>query len=201
MSVIFDQLRISDDGKRMFIDVHVNKADFFLEHEYVITAIGITTADHVTENTVFTSLPETDYIYKKVFDEGVKEASLMLTATDFNENYTQHTMGRNLFFVWVECSGTYSECTPCFADEPTVGVTFDEKLLYQRVLDFTKALADDCNVPTGFTDFILLWNAFKAAIETDHWVPAKKYWDMLFGLHSGQGIGTFGQSKPCGCHG
>jgi len=200
MSVIFDQLRISDDGKRMFIDIHVNKADYF--DNFTITSIGITTADHITESTIFTDLTESDYIYKKVFDEGVKEASLMLTPDeDFNENYKEHTMGRNLFFVWVECSGTYSECTPCFADEPTVGVTFDEKLLYQRVLDFTKALADDCNVPTGFTDFILLWNAFKAAIETDHWVPAKKYWDMLFGLHSGQGIGTFGQSKPCGCHG
>lgn len=27
--VIFDQLRISDDGKRMYINAHVNKADYF----------------------------------------------------------------------------------------------------------------------------------------------------------------------------
>ena len=27
--IIFDQLRLSDDGSQMFIDVHVNKAEYF----------------------------------------------------------------------------------------------------------------------------------------------------------------------------
>ena len=27
--ILFDQLRISDDGKRLYINAHVNKADYF----------------------------------------------------------------------------------------------------------------------------------------------------------------------------
>jgi hypothetical protein len=197
MSVIFDQLRISDDGRRMFIDVHVNKADYF--DNFTITSIGITTADHITESTVFTDLTESDYIYKKVFDEGVKEASLMLTPDeDFNENYKEHTMGRNLFFVWVECSGTYSECTPCFADEPTLGITFDAKLLYQQAMGYTKELADDCTISEGFIDFILTYSAFKSAVETDHYCDAKTFYNQLLGISKDtpKKIG-----RRCGCHG
>ena len=27
--ILFDQLRISDDGQRLYINAHVNKADYF----------------------------------------------------------------------------------------------------------------------------------------------------------------------------
>ena len=77
-------------------------------------------------------------------------------------------------------------------------LTFDENILYQRVMDYTKQLADDCNMPNGFIDFILRWNAFKASVETEHYIPAIKFYKMLFDDYSGTGRGTF---KPCGCHG
>ena len=47
MSVVFDQLRISDDGKRMYIDVHVNKADYF--DNIYLDELTIMTADKVSE--------------------------------------------------------------------------------------------------------------------------------------------------------
>ena len=80
-------------------------------------------------------------------------------------------------------------------------------------MDYTKDLADDCTIPTGFTDFILLWNAFKASVETEHYGPAIKYYNMLFGnpdervtrdgSHSpfGGGSANNRRTKPCGCHG
>jgi hypothetical protein len=197
MSVIFDQLRISDDGKRMYIDLHVNKADYF--KDIYLESITIVPADKVSETSPH--VPSSDYVYKKTFDAGLKEAGLVLQPVDFNEHYAKTDFSHDLFFVYVKVYGTPNPCTPCGLDEEiTLGVTFDEGMLYQRVMGFTKSLADDCSVPTGFTDFILLWNVFKASVETEHYIPAVKYYNMLFD-NNGNSTPSYGITKGCGCHG
>lgn len=225
MSVIFDQLRISDDGKRLYINVHVNNAVSSdgtpLFDNIYLNSITIMTADKVLETDPYA--PTEDFIFKKTFSEDIKEIGLVLTAEDFIKTweddaqamkFLKSDMSRTLFFVYVETRGVFDECTPCMLDEPiTLGVTFDENLLYQRVMDYTKSLADDCTIPIGFTDFILLWNAFKAAVETEHYIPAIKYFNMLFGFpderasrdgsHSPFGGSTYTvhSERGCGCHG
>ena len=199
--IVFDQLRISDDGRRMYINLHVNKASYF--DGIYLDELTIMTADKVSETDP--KSPTSDYIYKKVFGEEVREADLVLTADDFIRTwetdphamrFPQADMSRTLFFVYVKCKGTPGECTPCTLDEEvTLGVTFDENMLYQKVMGFTKELIQDCAENQGFTDFILLWNAFKAAIETEHYIPAIKFFGMLFDNVS------VGVSKNCGCHG
>ena len=47
--VIFDQLRISDDGKELFINAHVNKASIY--DNVKITSITIMSADKEGTNT------------------------------------------------------------------------------------------------------------------------------------------------------
>lgn len=199
--VIFDQLRISDDGKRMYINLHVNKADYFTN--IYLDQITIVLADKVSETSPY--LPSTDYIYNKVFEGSLKEADLVLFPTDFNENFAKSDFTSNLFFVYVKIKGTPDACTPCRLDEEiTLGVTFDENLLYQQMMQFTKELAQDCTIPVGFTDFILLWNAFKASVETEHYIPAIKFWNMLFDVRpsgSIDAVGNVSLFKPCGCHG
>lgn len=195
-AIIFDQLKISDDGKRMYINLHVNEASYF--DNIYLDKIVITTSDKVSESTPDLP-PEEDYIYTTTFGATDKEANLVLQATDFNEKYQQSDMGSNLFFVYVKIKGTPAQDTPCGMDEEiTVGTVFDEKLLYQKIMGFTKDLADTCCVPAAFTDFILLWNAFKAAIETEHYVPAINFYNMLFSNKNNVSTGT---SKRCNCHG
>ncbi len=202
--IIFDQLRISDDGKRMYINIHVNTASYF--DNIYLDSLTIVSADKVSETSP--TVPSTDYIYQKTFDGNTKEAALVLQPVDFNEQFAGNDFSHDLFFVYVKVKGTPDACTPCRLDEEiTLGVTFDENLLYQRVMQFTKSLANDCQIPVEFTDFILLWNAFKASIETEHYIPAVKYYNMLFGRDSsGQPYGAYNSSsgiitKPCGCHG
>ena len=226
--IIFDQLRISDDGKRMYINVHVNTAKYF--EDVYLKSITIMTADKVLESDP--GCPTEDYVYKGEFkkdSEGKwpKEAALVLNKGSFDEAFNNinsegavkdstkpyakisfegKDLSGDLFFVYVETQGSTSgdSCLPCrFDEKTTVGVTFDENLLYQRVMDFTRELADDCIIPQGFTDFILLWNAFKASIETEHFKPAIDYYNMLFGnTAGGRGIGSGLNSsrKGCGCH-
>lgn len=227
MSVIFDQLRISDDGKKLYINLHVNQADYF-KNVYLdsITIIDANSKERDCSKKEYTGISETNpyapndhFIYKYTFDGNKKEAALALTITDLDEAFinlkssgnpidskkpyakvafTKKNFSNSLLFVYVSCKGVNSECTPCQWDSsiPTIGVTFDEKLLYQRVMDFTKGLANTCKLPIEFVDFILLWNVFKASIETEHWLDAVKFWHILFdtGTHSIT-------SKGCGCHG
>lgn len=204
--VIFDQLRISDDGKRMYINVHVNKAKFF--DNIVIDSITVMTSDKVSETAPGT--PTEDYIYTQKVEGEQRELNIVLEPTDFTRTwetdsnamkFSQAEMSSTLFFVYVKCKGVPDVCTPCRLDEEiTLGVTFDENILHQRVMDYTKELvADCCNLPIGFMDFMLLWNAFKASVETEHYLAAIKFFDMLFGI-----VGDNGHKltvKGCGCHG
>ncbi len=203
--IIFDQLRISDDGKRMYINAHVNKADYF--NDIYIDSIVIQTADKISETDP--GLPTSDYVYIKKAEENAKELNLVLEASDLSRSWESDPkaiafgrgdMSNTLFFVYIKCKGTPGSCTPCRLDEETtLGVVFDENVLHQKVMDYTKELVADCSVPSAFIDFILLWNAFKSAIETEHYIPAIKFYNMLFDK-----VGKSCQSrtiKTCGCNG
>lgn len=203
--IIFDQLRISDDGKRMYINAHVNKADYF--NDIYIDSIVIQTADKVSETNP--GLPTSNYVYIKKAEENAKELNLVLEASDLSRSwesdpkaiaFNKGDMSKTLFFVYVKCKGTPGSCIPCRLDEETtLGVVFDENVLHQKVMDYTKELVADCSVPTAFIDFILLWNAFKSAIETEHYIPAIKFFNMMF-----EEVGKSCQSrtiKTCRCNG
>ena len=207
--IIFDQLRVSDDGKLLYVDAHVSLADYF--SEVTINSLIICTGAQVYE-TLDINPDVNTYIYKKTYDE-VKEIHEVIDINDAvstealapdsegNLIYAKTDFSHDLFFVYVGCSNVPEECK-CYlhVDKYVVGVTFDENLLYQKVMQFTKGLADNCQVPVEFTDFILLWNAFKASVETEHFIPAVKYYNMLFD----KGVfdtGTMGKTRPCGCHG
>ena len=193
--IIFDQLRISDDGKRFYINLHVNNAEYF--KDIYLDSLTIMTADKVSETNPHE--PTSDYIYKEVFSDGHKTAALVLTPTDMNELFTKSNFSSDLFFVYVKVKGIPDVCTPCTLDEEiTLGVTFDENILHQKVMDFTKELAQDCKIPQDFIDFILLWNGFKSSIETEHYIPAVDFWNKLF---KNAGRGTSIITKNCGCHG
>lgn len=211
--IVFDQLRLSDNAQKMYIHVHVNKASYFdniyLERIIILPAEKVMEATYATQYPTDSEGNPVNYLYTKKFEGEQKEAELVLTANDFVKtweteatamNFKQEDMQKTLFFVYVQCKGSVGMCTPCTLDElMTVGVVFDEKLLHQKVMGYIKDLSKDCSVPQGFANFILLWNAFKASIETDHYLPAIKFWNLLFGTG---GYGTSGiTSKGCGCNG
>lgn len=223
MSVIFDQLRISDDGKRLFIDLHVSGVSDY--NNYYLKSLTITTAEYVPETVSFSDI--SDYVYKKYYPEpgpiigggnrGKKTSSLILDVSAFDDAfkngkgsssidinkayatipYKGTSLSGPLFFVWIELYVPANQNTPCFADEPTLGITYDANLLYQMAMQFTKELADDCNISDGFIDFMLKYSAFKAAIETDHYCDAKTFYKQLFG----PGVITPKAGRGCGCHG
>ncbi len=202
--IIFEQLRISDAGDKMYINAHVNDADYF--KDVYIESVTIMTSEKVSETTP--EAPTSNYIYKKTFDGSSKDVDLVLTALDFTRTwettpkamaFKEGDISNTLFFVYITCTGTVDSSVPCTMDEKTtLGVVFDENMFYQKVMNNTRELLKDCCIPKEFIDLILLWNAFKAAIETEHFVAAISFYNMLFDGKSSNLIGT---TKGCGCHG
>lgn len=195
--IVYDQLRVSDDGKQLYIDAHVSLASCF--DGVTIQSLYICLGSQVYET--LTIDPESNgHIYKKEYVENVREIHECINIGDENLIYNKTSFSKDLFFVYIGCNAIPEDCE-CFASvgKYVLGVTFDENLLYQRVMQYTKSLADDCKIPVEFTDFILLWNAFKASVETEHYIPAVKYYNMLFDRSSD--TVSYRTSKPCGCHG
>lgn len=202
--VIYDQLRVSDDGKQLLIDAHVSQAECF--SSVTIQSLYICLGSQVYET--LTIDPESNSnIYHKTYED-VLEIHECINIDDEALVYNKTDFSKDLFFVYIGCNMVPEGCD-CYTHvgKYVLGVTFDENLLYQRVMQFTKSLADECKIPVAFTDFILLWNAFKASVETEHFIPAVKYYNMLFGMDaSGNPYGAYDGnsgviSKPCGCHG
>ena len=197
--VIFDQLRISDDGKKLYINIHVNAADYF--SNFYLDKLVIKTSDQISE--VAPELYEGDNVYEHTFEEDppIREAGFVLTPSDFNNKFTQASFSNGLLYVYAVCKvvGAPDPCIPCRLDElTTLAVTCDDNVLYQKVMGFTKEMVDSCGQPSqAFVDFILLWNAFKASVETEHWVSANRFYGMLFNKASVDS----GMTKNCGCHG
>ena len=218
MSVIFDQLRISDDGKTIYIDAHVNKSEQFAD--VYLDSITIAPAMDSQGNLLISEsspeIPTENYIYKDFFAGSIKEAYLTLSQAEFNAAFNNTdskgepisdgatakmpfngSFGNNLYFVYIKYTGIPDECVPCYLKpDYTLGVTFDETLLYQKIMNQTRGLANECEIPQELLDMILLWNGFKAAIETEHYIQAIDFWKKLF--KSSNSIGTYNR---CGCHG
>ena len=196
--VVFDQLRVSDDGRQLYIDAHISLASCF--DAVTIQSLFICLGSQVYET--LTIDPESKgCIYRKSYDANVREIHECINIDDESLIYNKTSFSRDLLFVYVGCN-TVPEGCECYTSvgKYVLGVTLDENLLYQKVMQFTKSLADDCEIPVAFMDFILLWNAFKASVETEHYIPAIEYFNMLFDVNGIEGK-TFNHAKPCGCHG
>jgi hypothetical protein len=201
--VVFDQLRISDDGKKLYLDIHISEEAQKYFTDPFIEKITICTDEDVSE-----SISYAGYIYRKeissdtvslILDKSSFDAAFAgLDGTTATKEFSGTDLSHNLFFVFVDWSGTpKSECIPCGADEsPIVGVTFDYGIIYNNAMNFTRELTEDCTVPNGFIDFILNLSALKFSIGTGHYYPAIKYFNTLIGKGN-----RFSTVKGCGCHG
>lgn len=222
--LIFDQLRVSDDGKNLFIDMHVNTSSYYenvtLESITIIPALSSAGEIQISETNC--APPEDNYIYKKEYPAGVKSDTIVIDDTVLAEAFINTDsegqpindgptakasfsggFSNNLFFVYVKCqipAAQLNPCVPCDSASAmtTIGVTFDEVLMYQKVMQFTKTLINKCDIPKEFIDLILLWNGFKASIETEHFIPAIDFWKKMF-LDNHSLPNT--SSNICGCHG
>lgn len=142
------------------------------------------------------------FYYRTYYQVGAlqkKDIHLVLCPQNMNEKFKGTDFSKNMFFVYFTVTGTPTADTPCRMDETTtLGVTFDYGLIYDNAMCYTKELSNSCDVPQGFTDFLLHVAALKLAIETEHYVDAINQYKYIIqnGCTGNTGITV----KHCGCN-
>lgn len=200
----------------MYINFEVPEGSYF-ENVY-LDSIYIVTSDKVSQQSPDT--PPEEFIYKKTYDTTEDKSDILtLKNSDFNAAFNKTNshkepidptlpyatipfagtdLSNNLFFVYIKTTPVPAN-TPCeLSDDYTVGVVFDITKYYQKVMEYTKELTKCCDIPLAFTDFVLRWEAYNAAVETKHYLKAIDFYNLLFNVADGHFSGT---TKSCGCHG
>lgn len=185
--VVIEQLRVAPDGQKLFIDAHINKASYF--DNLKLDSISIDTQDTVLQT--FDG-PSNKAVF--VYDiQDTKETHLVIDKSEINAD-----LSKDMLYVYFHVTGTPSSDTPCRLDESyTLGVTFNEGVIYNRMMGYTKEIMNTCEVPKGFIDMILQLEAIKTAIETENYVSANKFYNRLMNTKSSKGTSNI----SCGCYG
>lgn len=159
----FVELRITPDGKKLVIDVQIKNESYYTN--VYLDDITIDTQDTYSTST------HTPIFYHEF---GASEKSYSI---ELNANALQLTDLNQLFFVKVNAKGTPSPDTPCGKDIDCVTAAIANMYpMYQNGMNYIKQLAGSCEIPQGFTDFILRKDAIELALKTGNYTEAIKYY-------------------------
>ena len=203
--VRFNELRITEDGKCLIVDCEIEQvglyADMYIDEirlDYYknVDSSGIPTTKSYQMWKYQEDNPKMRGVRVSMFDSKLPELEW---GTD--------TFKDGLFYVTVICGGDLNMTVngselPCGTDNPVdTQAVIDWKGFYERGMQFVSSMygcgADKCEIPAGFEDFILLWNALKTAIAVCDWPLVAKLWDRI--LRSRAYNKTVGFSGGCGC--
>lgn len=164
----FNELRISQSGDRLIIDVSVKDLEYYTN--VYLSEILIDTQDTYTE-----SGPSSKAISKKI-ENNLKSIRLELSTADMLPSLQD-----NMFFVYIKTVGNPSPDTPCGEDNSiTLGVTLYIYNILQSFLCSLKELDNKCTIPKLFIDNYLRFKALQLSISTNHYTDAIKYYNKFF---------------------
>ena len=206
--VIFNELRIKEDGTCLIVDCEIENVDVYAN--MYIQSIYI---DYY-KNTSAVSLPSSKAFLwwentgsdATIRSRRVSISKAALSRADFGIS----TFDDGLFYVIVNCGGNPTSNIiyyPCGSDNPQrIGVVLDWRSFYQRGMSYVNSIVGSCgsrnfcDSPDGFEDFIILWNALKLAISTCDWMLVKDLWEkFLKSPYTAAGSVTPVRPSGCGC--
>lgn len=173
----FKELYIASDYKSLIIDVGISE---FEEYNNIrISEIYIDTKDTLEPSV---SGPSNNTVYSKVFkdvwdipEEGIysdnngKSIRLVLSS-----NAISAPLKGNIFYVWIVASPVEE------GSDMKLGVAIDWKTIYSIGLKYVKDVNCGCTNKAPLIDFVLQYNAFKAAVQTGHYIEANKFFKKFF---------------------
>ena len=207
--VIFNELRIAEDGGCLIVDCEIENVDLY--KNMYIESICI---DYY-KNTSAVSMPSDKafLVYEnKTGDTTVRAKRVSMSVNSLaRSEFGISSFDDGLFYVIVTCAGVPGSDIvnyPCGTDNPQrIGVIIDWRAFYQRGMNYVGAILGTCrktnwcDSPDGFEDFIILWNALKLAIDTCDWTLVKDLWDKFLKAPFSIGASTpsAGRTGGCGC--
>lgn len=190
--VKFNELGITRDGKHLVIDVAIRDLDelkdVYIDEIFVINHHNYVDGGDLHDMCTFSIPfynPEDGYEKKKSVTYTLDDVDIPGLADD-------------LIFVAVTTTG---ESTGSYKGEnPTIGVTYYTDKLYAMFMDAMKEIAMskdvDCQPPRWFIDLHLRLRALEAAIESNNFILACKWWREF---HAKPALST--GAKFCNCNG
>lgn len=205
--VIFNELRICEDGDFLKIDCQIDDAavydNMYIKEIYL----------EYYKNASAASMPSSKAyrIYNNsTSDTTVRRMQMTVLPAELESmNFGITTFQDGLFYVIVVCDGTVGpeivnySCRESATTQ--IGVALDWKAVYRRGMGYIASLLDKCGNPcpstAEFEHFILLWNALKLAIASCDWDAVSDLWDkFLYNPSARHSTAVSVTGRGCGCH-
>lgn len=166
--IVFQDLRITPDGKSLCIDAIIAPYDY-QEGDY-ITSIIID-----TEETFNPAGPSSTPVFKQEFTEQNKQQSLILDANAFGWN----DFSNHILYVYVSMDNSL------VSDDKdsgyNLGITLWWYPIYNIGINYMQKVVDNCcGMPKEFIDYILRFNAFNLALRTANYPLANQRFKQWF---------------------
>lgn len=182
----FNELRISSN-RYLIIDVSVKNEDYY--KDVYIKSVSVDTQDTYKDNG-----PSEARVYYQQFDSNTKTFRLELGIESIKV-----PLDTNMFFVYIEATGTPAADTPCGQDNAkTLGITFNVCSLYDSIMSYVKQTANSCQIPKNFIDLFLQFKAFEISLHTNHFTQAIEIYNKFLKIPINA---VSNPIKPCNCHG
>lgn len=188
--VKFDDLRISEDRSSLTVECHVENYDvysgMYIDQIYL--------EYYKNRGTVGVPSDKAILLFENHNDDPtvVKSVRKTITLDMLPPDLGTTTFAGGLFYVYVICDGNINpqvgNMTCGFDNTLDVAVVPDWKMLYERIMPLVAKYAEGCSPCddiTGFGHLILMWYAFKYAIEVCDWITVDRLWDEFVGDAAG----------------
>ena len=200
--ITFDELRVTNDGEYLVIDVRVRKEKIYSSVNIKSIVVG-THKNYVegeSNGTVidFTSLNE--------YSDNNRHILLRLSNLDLNpiakkgqKDYID--LKEDLIYVYVDTTSLQTECDlPCdMMQAHNIGVTLYMGNIYNTFMQYMDELNGKfCSnqVPQNLIDLILRYTALTTALDSKHFIKANEFYTKWF---TGDKCNV--PKSNCGCNG
>lgn len=168
--VQFNEIQITPDGTQLIVDVSI--IDSILYEQVYLGSIIID-----NQETFVDSGPSTKPIYSIDINKDnpqQKHYRLTLSSKDIN-------LSNDLLFVYVTVQGIPDPSTPCGLDNyATMQVICNLHELFHVFMGHIREVEQNCEIPKGFINDILRFNALRLALSTGNYMLAIDYWNKFF---------------------
>lgn len=190
--IIFKDLRISPDGKTLFIGAAVPEYSYL--DDCYIDGLELTVGEYSSSSRVkiYSSSDEED-------DETRKEVWIAVDADEMKDSSGDYlsSFDNALVFVYATLGGAPTSDTQCGIDTTeSIGVTYSKRLIYRKALQYMrKSVACGSVVTKEFIDFYLKWKQLELALATGNYALAAEKFAKNFTLDES----TVQSISSCGC--
>lgn len=202
--IIFDELRITNDGEYLVIDARVRKEKIY--KNVTIKEVWIGTHKNYSENgatgiQIPLTLSETTDPSKRIL---MRLSSLDINSRPHKE-IDEVDLKKDLIYVYIETTPLedIDNCPslPCdMMSTHNIGVTMYMSNFYNTFMNYIKEIEciNNCEgrVPQNLIDFILRYITLTTAIDSKHFIKANELFEKWF-----SGKYNININSSCGCNG